>query len=36
MALNVEEKPSEDNTIFSKEDFPFNPITGTDYNGAGK
>ena len=35
MALNIEEKPIEDNSIFSKEDFPFNPITGTDYNGAG-
>ena len=33
--LNIEEVPIEDNSIYSKEDFPFNPITGTDYNGAG-
>ena len=33
--LNVQETIREDNSIFSLEDFPFNPITGTLYNNAG-
>ena len=31
----MQEKIREDNSIFSLEDFPFNPITGTLYNNAG-
>ena len=33
--LNVQESVQEDNSIFSLEDFPFNPITGTQCNDAG-
>ena len=33
--LRLEENIVEDNSIFSCEDFPFNPISGTQYNAAG-
>ena len=33
--LNLEETLVEDTSIFSQEYFPFNPITGTEYNNAG-
>ena len=33
--LNVTEKATEDNSIYSLEYFPFNPITGTAYNTPG-
>ena len=35
MALNVEEVIQEDTSIVSQQPFPFNPITGTQYNNAG-
>ena len=35
MMLHLQENIVEDNTIFSCEDFPFNPISGTQYNAAG-
>ena len=35
MALNVEEKIQEDTSITSQQPFPFNAITGTQYNNAG-
>ena len=34
-ALNVTEKAPEDNSIYSEDYFPFNPITGTDFNSPG-
>ena len=33
--LDVTEKTIEDLSIYSKEFFPFKPITGTDYNSPG-
>ena len=33
--LKVEGEVQEDNSIFSQQPFPFNPITGTQYNNAG-
>ena len=33
--LDVTEKTIEDLSIYSKELFPFKPITGTDYNSPG-
>ena len=33
--LNIEEPPTNDTSIFSQQFFPFNPITGTEYNQAG-
>lgn len=33
--LNITEKAVEDNSIYSLEYFPFNPITGTTYNNPG-
>ena len=33
--LNVDKSLREDNSIFSLEEFPSNPITGTQYNDAG-
>ena len=34
-ALNVTEKAPEDNSIYSADYFPFNPITGTEFNNPG-
>ena len=34
-ALNIEEPLVNDTSIFSQQYFPFNPITGTEYNQAG-
>ena len=34
-ALNVTEKAPEDNSIYSSDYFPFNPITGTEFNNPG-
>ena len=34
-ALNVTEKAPEDNSIYSEDFFPFNPITGTEFNNPG-
>ena len=33
--LNIEEPLVDDTSIFSQQFFPFNPITGTEYNQAG-
>ena len=33
--LNVQEKSTEDNSIYSLDYFPFLPITGTQYNNPG-
>ena len=33
--LNIEEPLANDTSIFSQQFFPFNPITGTEYNQAG-
>ena len=35
MALNVTEKAPEDDSIYSEDYFPFNPITGTEFNNPG-
>ena len=35
MALNLTELVQEDSSIVSQQSFPFNPITGTQYNNAG-
>ena len=33
--LNLTEKAIDDTSLYSKEFFPFKPITGTDYNSPG-
>ena len=33
--LKLTEKPIEDLSIYSKDLFPFKPITGTEYNNPG-
>ena len=35
MAFNLTEVVQEDSSIVSQQSFPFNPITGTQYNNAG-